>query len=325
MTVEGARGRMLRSRGRTGAMSQAATQEARLRRRERGRSLTGMSFMLPWFVGFVIFTAYPLVATIGFSFTDFSLFTFPHWVGVSNYTRLVHDPTFLLASRNTAAFTVAIVPFSIVIALGLAVLLNGVGRGSVVHRSIIFAPSVLPTAAVATVWIWILSPQFGLLNSGLRALGLPQPPWLSSPHWAMWAVVISTLWLIGSDMLLYLAALQGIPTDQYDAAKIDGANTPRLLWYVTIPNLTPIIYLQLINALIFAVQNFSIPYIMGGSGGGAPGGSLTYYGIYLYQNAFGYLRMGYASAMAVVLFVVVLALTLLLVRSSSRWVSYDRY
>lgn len=326
MTTDRLRGRESRRLApRRGTNVATGDEDDRLRNRARQRTLVGMSFMAPWLIGFLIFTAYPLLATLGFSFTDFSLFSRPNFVGLANYAELAKDSSFYLSLRNTALFTVAAVPLSIVIAMGLAILLNGISRGSVVHRSIIFAPSVLPAAAVGTVWIWILSPQFGLLNSGLRAIGLPEPPWLSSPHWAVWAVMIATLWMIGSDMLLYLAALQGIPTEQYEAAKLDGASAPRLLWHITVPNLTPMVYLQLINALIWAFQYFSIPYIMGNAGKGDPGGSLTFYSIYLYQNAFGYLRMGYASAMAVIMIIFVMIFTLLLVRTSNRWVTYDRY
>jgi len=294
------------------------------RRRERRRTLRGLGFLAPWLLGFVIFTAYPLAATVFFGFTDFSLFDAPNWVGWDNYAKLLTDQTFLLSVRNTLVFTVIAVPLSIAIALALALLLNNRARGRAVYRTIVFAPSVLPAAAVAAVWTWILSPQFGLLNGLLRLVGLPTPPWLSDPDWAIASVAIMTLWMIGSDMLLYLAALQDVPPEQYEAAALDGAGPWRRLWSITIPNLTPVIFFQLINALIWAFQYFSIPYIVGQQGQGKPGGSLTFYSIYLYQNAFSDLRMGYASAMATVMFVVVLALTIVIVRTSRRWVSYDR-
>lgn len=296
----------------------------RSRRRERAHTRTGLAFLAPWLIGFAVFTIFPLGATIYYSFTDYSLFGAPNWVGLNNYAALTEDRTFLLALRNTVVFTVAAVPLSILLAMGLALLLNGSGRGRIVHRTIIFAPSVVPAAAVAAIWTWILSPQFGLLNSVLRMFGLPEPPWLSSPNWAIISVLIMTLWMIGSDMLLYLAALQDVPTEQYEAATIDGANSWQRLLHITIPNLTPVIFFQLINSLIWSFQYFSIPYIVGDQGRGKPAGALTFYSIDLYQNAFSYLKMGYASAMASIMFVVVLILTIVIVRTSRRWVSYDR-
>lgn len=291
---------------------------------QRRTTLTGLAFLSPWVLGFLAFTLYPLVATVYYSFTDYSLFGAPHFIGLSNYRELMHDPSFLQAVGNTVFFIALAVPLSIALATSLALLLHRRLRGRAIYRTIVFAPSVLPSAAVAAVWVWILSPQWGLLNGILRAVGAPTPPWLSSPHWARIAVLIMSLWMIGSDTVLYLARLQDIPPEYYESADIDGANAWQRTWYITLPQLTPVMFFQLINALVWAVQLFSIPYIVGNQGQGQPAGGLNFYAIYLFQNAFVYLRMGYASAMATLMFIAVIILTAFLIRSSRRWVFYGK-
>jgi len=206
--------------------------------------------------------------------------------------------------------------------MGLAILLNHNLRGNSLYRAIIFMPSVVPAVASAVVWIWILNPQWGLLNGLLRMLHLSGPPWLSSPDWAKPALLIVTLWMIGSDMVLYLAGLQEIPLDYYEAAELDGAGAWQKTIYIIFPLLTPIVFFHLINAFIWSFQYFSIPYIVSVQGTGQPADSLLFYSLYLYQNAFGYLKMGYASAMAWLLFLLVMACTVIILRTSKRWVNY---
>ena len=292
--------------------------------RSRHQTLTGLAFLSPWLLGFLAFTLYPILATFYYSFTDYSLFGTPNWVGLDNYSHLAEDDKFVQALGNTLVFTVLAVPLSIVLAMSLAMLLNGRFRGRAIYRTIFFAPSIVPAAATAAIWMWILNPQFGLLNGLLRLLGVGTPPWLSDPNWAKASVILMTLWMIGSDMLLYLAALQDIPIDYYEAAALDGASAWQRARYITIPHLTPVMFFQLINALIWSFQNFAIPYIVGQEGQGKPAGSLNFYAVYLYKNAFSYLKMGYASAMAWIMFLAVMALTLLVIKSSKRWVNYAK-
>jgi multiple sugar transport system permease protein len=289
---------------------------------ETRRLLTGLGFISPWIIGFFAFTLYPLLASLYYSFTDFSLFTSPKWIGVTNYVHLFSDLKFYKSLSNTLIFSAMIVPASIILAMGLAILLNNKIRGNSIYRAIIFMPSVVPAVAAAVVWVWILNPQWGLLNGLLRSLTLPTPPWLSDPSWAKPALLIITLWMIGSDMVLYLAGLQEIPSEYYEAAELDGANPLQKIMHITVPLLTPIIFFHLINAVIWSFQYFSIPYTVSIDGSGKPADSLLFYGLYLYQNGFKFLKMGYASAMAWLLFIVVMILTILILKSSKSWVNY---
>ena len=297
------------------------TPVARKIKPETRKILRGIAFISPWILGFLAFTIYPLLASFYYSFTDFSLFGSPKWIALTNYAKLFADPKFFKSFGNTIIFSVFVVPASIVLAMGLAILLNNNLRGNSVYRALIFMPSVVPAVASAVVWIWILNPQWGLLNGLLRMLNLQGPPWLSSPDWAKPALLIVTLWMIGSDMVLYLAGLQEIPLDYYEAAELDGAGAWQKTIYIIVPLLTPIVFFHLINAFIWSFQYFSIPFIFGGVTG-QPADSLLFYSIYLYQNAFAYLKMGYASSMAWLLFLLVMACTVVILRTSKRWVNY---
>jgi multiple sugar transport system permease protein len=219
-------------------------------------------------------------------------------------------------------FSVVVVPASIFLAMGLAILLNNGLRGNSIYRTVIFMPSIVPAVASAVVWMWILNPQWGLLNGALRLVGLQGPPWLSSADWAKPSLLLITLWMIGSDMILYLAGLQEIPLDYYEAASLDGAGSWHKVRYITIPLLTPIMFFHLINAFIWSFNYFSIPYIVSNQGSGQPADSLLFYSLYLYQNGFRYLKMGYASAMAWLLFMLVMACTIIILKTSNRWVNY---
>ena len=296
------------------------TPVARKIKPETRKVLRGLAFISPWIIGFLAFTIYPLVASFYYSFTDFSLFGSPKWIAFTNYVKLFADPKFFTSLGNTAIFSVIVVPASIVLAMGLAILLNNNLRGNSVYRALVFMPSVVPAVASAVVWIWILNPQWGLLNGLLRMLNLQGPPWLSSPDWAKPSLLIVTLWMIGSDMVLYLAGLQEIPLDYYEAAELDGAGAWQKTIYIIFPLLTPIVFFHLINAFIWSFQYFSIPYIV--RNGSATADSLLFYSIYLYQNAFTYLKMGYASAMAWLLFLLVMVCTVIILRSSRSWVNY---
>lgn len=286
------------------------------------RLFTGISFISPWIIGFICFILYPLGASLYYSFTDFSLFSKPEWIGFTNYFRLFSDPKFLVSLKNTIIFSAMIVPTSILTAMFLAILLNAKIKARGLIRGIIFLPSIVPQIAIAVIWIWILNPKWGLLNSVFRLIGLPGAPWLSSPDWVKWALLITTLWMIGTDMVLYLAALQNIPNSYYEAAELDGANFFQKTLRITIPLVTPVTFFHLVNALIWSFQYFNIPYLMGGQGAGKPADSMLFYSIYLYQNGFRYLKMGYASAMAWILFIILMIATLIILKTSKGWVHY---
>ncbi|MEN6478949.1 MAG: sugar ABC transporter permease [Anaerolineales bacterium] len=296
-------------------------QRARRLHVETLKVLKGVSFISPWIIGFIAFTIYPLLASLYYSFTDFSLFGSPRLIGLANYSHLFADPKFTKSMANTVVFLLAIVPASIIVALLLAILVNNDIRGNAIYRTVIYMPSVVPAVAAAMVWMWILNPQWGLLNAGLRIIGVQGPPWLSSPRWTKPSLLLITLWTIGSDMILYLAGLQDIPIDYYEAASLDGASALQKVFRITIPLITPIMFFHLINAFIWAFNYFTTPYIISG-GTGQPADSLLFYSLYLYQNAFSYLKMGYASAMAWLLFVLVLICTVVILKTSKGWVHY---
>jgi multiple sugar transport system permease protein len=289
---------------------------------ETRKILKGLAFISPWMIGFLAFTLYPLVASLYYSFTDFSLFGSPKWIWLTNYIKLFSDPKFFKSMGNTLLFSVVVVPASIFLAMGLAILLNNGLRGNSIYRTVIFMPTIVPAIASGVVWMWILNPQWGLLNGGLRMLGIQGPPWLSSAVWAKPSLLLVTLWMIGSDMILYLAGLQEIPMDYYEAASLDGAGSWHKVRHITIPLLTPIMFFHLIYAFIWSFNYFSIPYIVSNQGAGQPADSLLFYSIYLYQNGFRYLKMGYASAMAWLLFMLVMACTIIILKTSNRWVNY---
>jgi multiple sugar transport system permease protein len=292
--------------------------------RETARIITGLAFVSPWAVGFLLLTAYPLAASLYYSFTKYSLFGAPVWMGLGNYAALFTDRLFALSLGNTVVFAVMVIPSSIVLALALALLLNDRVRGTSAYRALIFLPSVIPAVSTAVVWFWILSPKWGLLNGLLLTLGVEGPPWLSSPAWAKPSLLIMTLWMIGSDMVLYLAGLQDVPLECYEAAELEGASAWQKITRVTLPLVSRVVFFHFINALIWSFQYFSVPYIVSGQAGGSPdpamSSSLLFYTIYLYQNGFRYLKMGYASALAWLMFAVVLVLTVLVLRSSRSWV-----
>jgi multiple sugar transport system permease protein len=300
-----------------------AGSDGRLRKETR-RFFTGLAFISPWVVGFLLLMAYPLGASLYYSFTKYSLFGAPVWTGMGNYAAMFSDKFFYLSLSNTLVFALMAIPSSIVLALSLALLLNDKVRGTSVYRTLIFIPSVVPAVTTAVIWFWILSPKWGLLNGALLMLGVEGPPWLSSPAWAKPSLLIMTLWMIGSDMVLYLAGLQDVPVECYEAAEMEGASARQKITRITIPLVSRVVFFHFVNALIWSFQYFSVPYIVSGQSSGAPdpamSSSLLFYTIYLYQNGFRYLKMGYASAMAWLMFIVVLALTVLVLRSSRSWV-----
>jgi len=283
--------------------------------------LTGLAFISPWIIGFLVFILYPIVISFYYGFTDFSLFTSPTWVGLKNYQQLLtFDDKFLLSLYNTVYFTLLVIPASIVLALAMAIVLNIGLRGVSIYRAIFFMPTIVPAVASAVVWGWILNPRWGLINGFLQLVGISGPPWLTSPAWAKPSLVLVTLWAIGSDMIIYLAALQDIPQVYYEAAVLDGANNWQKTRHVTLPLLTPVIFFHLVNGTIWAFQYFTIAFVMTDGG---PANATLFYSLYLYRNAFEYLKMGYASAMAWILFIIVMAATLIILRSSKGWVHYE--
>ena len=292
------------------------------RRRKLPRWLIGYVFIAPWLLAFVAFEAYPILSGFYHSFTDWTATgRAERFVGLDNYVEaFTRDPLFWKAVSNTIYFIGVSVPLGIVAAFALAMMLNSKISGTTIYRTIYYLPSVAPAVAAVIVWIFIFETRRGILNFGLELLGLPSIRWLSDPSWAMPALIIMSLWSIGASMIIFLAGLQGIPQELYEAAEVDGANGWHHLWRITVPLMTPTIFFNLVMSLVAAFQAFNNAFIMTNGG---PNNATLLYMLHLYNNAFRYFRMGYASALAVVLFIIVFGLTLFVYRSSKRWVYYS--
>ena len=288
----------------------------------RRRLFSGLGFISPWIAGFAIFTVFPLVASLYYSFCDYDVLSRPIWIGMLNYRDMVADGVFWQSLGNTLTFSAISLPLGLIMALALALLLNQPVRGRGVFRAIYYLPSLVPAVATAVVWLWILNPRNGLLNQALMAVGVAHPPqWLDSPHWTKPALALMAIWGGGNTVVIFLAALQGVPRALLEAAMIDGASPWQRLWHVTIPAISPVIYFNLIIGVIGGLQTFAQAFVMLDNGG--PGRSALFYAVYLYQNAFELRQMGYACAMAWVLFLLTLALTWLAARSTRGFVHYQ--
>lgn len=282
---------------------------------------TGYLFIGPWLVGFLAFTLGPFLASFLFSFTKWPILQPPEWVGLHNYSRLFQsDPDFRIGLANTAFYVVFSVPGQLAIAFFVAMLLNQNVRGIPLFRTCFYLPSITAGVATAILWIWIFNPYYGLLNICLKALGIAGPNWLGSRQWAKPALILMSFWHIGGQMVIYLAGLQGVPEALYDAAEVDGAGWWGKTRHVTVPLMTPTILFNLVMGLIGSFHVFTSALIMTSGG---PAKATLFYMLHLYRNAFVYFRMGYASALAWMLFIIVFVLTLVQLRLSDLWVYYE--
>lgn len=285
-------------------------------------TINGLLFAAPWLFGLLVFWIYPTIASAFYSFTAFNAVQTPKWVGLANYIELfTEDQDFWDAVYNTFYFAIVSIPLAVVFAFALAMMLNTKVRGQVVYRTIYFLPTLVPEVALAFVWIYIFTPGSGLINVPFEWFGIYGLCWLTCPEMARQTLVLLALWIIGQQVILYLAGLQDVPQDLYDAAEVDGAGFFRKLWNVAVPLMTPVIFFHLVTSVIGAFQFFAIPFIMTG-GTGFPANSTLFYSIYLYKQAFQYFNMGYASAMAWLLFMTTLLITLLIFRTARLWVFY---
>src|SRR5258706_3121048 len=294
-------------------------------------AIEGFLYISPWILGFLIFTVGPMIASLFLSSTNYNVVSPPRFAGLGNYRQLLKDPLFWTSLGNTLYFTVLIVPLTIAGSLGCALLLNRQFIGRSFLRTVFFLPSITPIVAVAFLWLWIFQPQIGLLNYLLSLVKIsPGPGWLTHPAWSKPALIIISLWtsIGGNTMLIFLSGLQGIPAELYEAAEIDGAGARAKFRYITIPSLSPVIFFNMILGMIAALQVFTLAYIAssGGEQQFPPGGPLystLFYVLNLYNNAFDYGQMGYASALAWVFFLIILGLTYIQVRLARRWVYYE--
>jgi multiple sugar transport system permease protein len=290
-------------------------------RLERRRLTTGLFFLSPWLIGLLVFTAYPILASLYYSLTDFRVLKPPRWVGLANYAYLLKgDEYFWQYAVYNTLYMFLELPLSIGLGVGLAMLLNQRLKGMAVFRTIFYTPVLVPTVAGALLWLWLLNPQYGLTNTALRGVGLPALGWLTEPKWSKPAFILMDLWGVGGGMVIYLAALQGVPEHLYEAATLDGANGWSRFRHVTLPMISPVIFFSVIMGVIGTFQYFTQTFVMTRGG---PELSTLFYALYLFQNAFEYFKMGYACAMAWLLFLVTLIATLLVFRSSARWVYYE--
>lgn len=280
----------------------------------------GLLFVSPWIVGFLAFTLYPVFASIYYSFCDYDVLSKPVWIGALNYRDMFTDAVFWKSLFNTLYFTFFSLPLGLLLAFAVAVLLNNQVKLRPVFRTCFFLPSLVPLVAVAMLWLWIFNGSFGLLNYALGLLGVEGPNWLSDEQWTKPALVLTTLWGVGGSMVIYLAALQDVPRDLYESADIDGANAWHRIVHITFPMVSPVIYFNLVMGIIGSLQVFAGPYIM--FGGSGPNRSALFYATYIYENAFSYNQMGYACAMAWVLFVIILVLTWIATKATRKHIYY---
>ncbi|HEV8636713.1 MAG TPA: sugar ABC transporter permease [Chloroflexota bacterium] len=301
-----------------------ASLRARRSSLSRREAILGYLYISPWLAGLVIFTAGPIVASAYLSLTEYRILVPPRFIGLDNYTRAVGggDAIFWRAVYNTTYYAVLFVPLSIAGSLAAALLLNVGVRGQAAFRTMFFIPSITPAVAAVLLWIWFLSPEFGPLNSLLRAVGIEGPPWLGSPDWSKPALILMSLWgaVGGTTMIIFLAGLQGIPAELYEAAEIDGANAWQGFVNVTLPLLSPAVFFNLVVGMIAAFRVFTAAFV---ATGGGPLYSTMFYMLHLFNNAFVFLHMGYASALAWLFVLLVLALVVVQVRMATRWVYYE--
>ncbi|WP_328993176.1 sugar ABC transporter permease [Kribbella sp. NBC_01245] len=291
-----------------------------LRRRE---ALWFYLFASPWIIGFIVFLLGPMIASIYISLTDWDSFTAPKWVGLENYTRLLtEDPIFWKALWNTVYYSAISVPLGIVIGLWLANLLNKQVRIRKVFRTLIYLPTLVPLVATAMIFKMVLAPS-GPLNDGLGVFGITGPAWLLEEAWVKPALILLSVWGAGSATVLLLAAMKGIPRELYEAAEVDGAGPVRQFWSITVPQLTPIIFFNLVMGLIGSFQVFSQVYILTAPNQGGPNNASQMMVPLLFDEAFSFYHMGYASAISWILFAVILLFTLIAFRSTRRWVFYE--
>jgi multiple sugar transport system permease protein len=274
----------------------------------------------PWLIGFIVFTAGPILASLVISLTDWDILTPANVVGLSNFVAETRDRLFWQSLKVTATYAFVSVPLHLVIGLFVAVLLNQPIRGVALWRTLYYLPSVISGVAVSLLWYWIFHPSFGVLNWLLGLGGIAGPAWLSSESWVMPALIVMSLWGVGSSIVINLAAIQGVPTELYEAAEIDGAGAWSRFQHVTLPMITPVLFFNLVLGVIGSFQTFTQAFVLTQGG---PRYASLFYVLYLYQNAFQDLKMGYGAALAWTLFLIILGLTLLIFRSSPYWVYYE--
>lgn len=290
------------------------------------KQIIGMLFALPWIIGLLVFYAYPLVSSLYYSFTDYSGFNTPEFVGLKNFEELFadYDETFWVAVSNTLDYALLSVPMGLILAFSLALALNVKTKLQGVYRVIAFLPTLVPTVATGIIWQWLMNTQYGLFNDVLYSIFKTTDvmiPWFTDPAYTNLSLTLVAQWSVGAGLLVFLAGLQDVPRDYYEAAVLDGANVFQKFWHITRPLMSPVIFYQLIMGIIGALQQFTLPYVIGGDTGGTLN-SMLFYNMKLYNFAFKEFEMGMANAMAWLMFIVIMTITLLLYKTSNKWVHY---
>jgi ABC-type sugar transport system permease subunit len=298
----------------------AKKKRVRLTRGERRDLLLGLLFVSPWVLGFLIWTVYPLAASLYYSFTRYDLMRDPVFLGFKNYVKiLTTDEDFRIVIKNTVYWVGISAPLGVISAFLMASLLNTRMIGRSGFRAIFFFPSIVPAFITAIVWQFLLNVQYGAINAALKGFGMVTIPFISSPDWVMPSLFIIHMWAQGGAMVIFLATLQDVPRSLYEAATVDGANSWHKFWHITIPMCSPVILFNLVMSFVGGFQSFTLPWLLTGGG---PNKATEFYAIFLYRNAFSYLRMGKASALAWILFVIIVLFTMALFKASGRVVFY---
>lgn len=288
---------------------------------KRREAINAYIMLAPWIIGFIAFTAGPMIASIVISFMDWPLLQAPKWIGFENYKFMFKDELFWISLYNTIYYTVIGVPLRVIAALCVALAMNLKLRGISVYRTIYYIPSITPAVASSIMWLWIFNPDFGLANALLGYIGIhSRIRWIYDPALSKPSLILMSLWGIGGMMIILLAGLQGIPEQLYEAAELDGAGLWHKFWHITLPMLSPSIFFVTIMQVISSFQVFTQAYVMTRGG---PANSTLFMVLYLYQNGFEFFRMGYASSLAWALFMFVLVLTIIQFRGSKYWVFYE--
>lgn len=288
---------------------------------EKRQRLNLYLFLTPWIIGFLIFTLYPIISSLYYSFTDYNITNPPRFIGLQNYTDLAHDDLFYQSIKVTLYYTFLSIPLQLVISLGMALLLNQKIPYMGLFRTALYLPSMVSGVVMSLLWLWIFNSDFGLLNYLLSMLGIKGPMWLMDESWAIPALILMSLWLMGSGMVVFLAALQGVPASLHEAAVLDGAGKWQQFKKITLPMISPIILFQFIMGIIESFQTFTQAVVMTRNGG--PHYATYFYVFNLYTNAFRNYKIGYASALAWILLVAVMLLTLLIIKASDKYVYYE--
>jgi multiple sugar transport system permease protein len=293
---------------------------ARMSKKERADAIAFFAFASPWIIGFVFLTVLPMLISLVISFTKWDILSPPKWTGIGNYIEMFNDPLFWKSLKVTFSYAIFTVPLNVIVSIFAALLLNNKIRGMNAYRTVFYMPAVVSGVVVAIVWLWMFNPEFGVFNNLLAKIGIEGPKWVYDEHWALPSLVLMSLWNVGGSIVIYLAALQNVPTELYEAAHIDGAGWWASFFAVTLPGISPVLLFTILTGIIGALQIFTPAFIMTNGG---PNFATTFYAFYIYNNAFKFHKMGMASAQAWILFIIVFLITLIAVRVVGKYTYYE--